>query len=75
MEENIKMKDEISSLNTKISNLTIECNQYKNCCVNLQAENNQLKLSCGQYQLMLQTPNANQNFNNNIIKDKKITFS
>ena len=66
MEENSKMTDEIVKLKE-------ENEQYKKCNSNLLSENNQLKIACGQYQLMLlnQMNNPNQNIlnNNNFINN------
>ena len=61
MEENAQKNDEVIKLNNKVK-------EYKNLNANLLSENNQLKLACGQYQLMLlnlQNQNPTQNFFNN----------
>ena len=61
MEENAQKNDEVIELNKKVK-------KYENLNANLLSENNQLKLACGQYQLMLlnlQNQNPTQNFFNN----------
>ena len=61
MEENAQKNDEVIELNKKVK-------EYENLNANLLSENNQLKLACGQYQLMLlnlQNQNPTQNFFNN----------
>ena len=68
--ENSNMRDKIINYETLLDNLKIKQNQYEEKCAKLMEENNQLKLTCGQYQLMIQTQmnNLNQNnFNNNNI--------
>ena len=66
-DENVKKDDIITFFQKKISDITIELETYKNYSVNLLAENNQLKLLCGQYQMIIQAQNYNLNLNNNII--------
>jgi len=66
-DENVKKDDIITFFQKKISDITIELEIYKNYSVNLLAENNQLKLLCGQYQMIIQAQNYNLNLNNNII--------
>ena len=67
-EEIQKLMEENANLYDEIKTLKIQCNNYKKYCENLTLEYNQLKLSCGQYQLMLlmkmQPMTNNQNFNN-----------
>ena len=67
MEENAKFKDEIIDLKSTLSQLQIKNDQLANYSAQLLKENNQLKLVCGQYQLMIlnQMNNFKQNFNNN----------
>ena len=67
MEENAKFKDEIFDLKNTLSQLQIKNDKLANYSAQLLKENNQLKLVCGQYQLMIlnQMNNFKQNFNNN----------
>ena len=65
MQENAKKDDEITSLKRQL----VEKQKYVEMYSQLLSENNQLKMTCAQYQLMLLHPmnNLNQNnfFNNN----------
>ena len=66
-EEIQELMVENANLHEQINQLKQKYEMYKNYCMNLKMENNQLKSACGQYQLMLlmnmQTPLKN-NLNN-----------
>ena len=58
---------ENSNLRDEIMRYKIKLNQYEKDYEIIVKENNQLKLTCGQYQLMIQTQMNNLNQNNFII--------
>ena len=66
MEENVKKTEKITCLQNQTSYTTTELELHKNHCANSLAENNQLKSSCGQLQIMNQAQKYNLNLNNTI---------